>query len=117
MGYNSTVLVLNDALNEIANDPQFGKNLADAIQRLSLSKKHRGKYGVDIGAGNHANAATAIETHHADGNAIVAVGGNYASVMGYTAGTHHQEGDKLSTLKSLARELGYSLRKNTSRDN
>lgn len=117
MGFNSTVLILNDALHEIANDPQFGKKLADAIQMLSLSEKHRGKYGVGIGAGYHANAATAIETHHASGNAIIAVGGNCATVLGFAFGTHHQEEDKLKILKALARELGYSLRKNTSRDN
>jgi len=32
MGYNTTVVVYNDALDQIESDPQFGANLAAAIR-------------------------------------------------------------------------------------
>lgn len=108
MGYNSTIIVMNDALYEIANDPKFGTRLTRAIQSLSVVKNGQ---GVNISAGMHCNAATAIESHHADGNAIIAVGGNCATVLGMTFGTHHEEEDRLIILKQLAQSLGYSLRK------
>lgn len=34
MGYNTTVMILNDALGSIAEDPNFGKNLV--ILRKSI---------------------------------------------------------------------------------
>tara|TARA_S200002703_G_scaffold127052_1_gene113648 strand:- start:1672 stop:2019 length:348 start_codon:yes stop_codon:yes gene_type:complete len=115
MGFNSTIVVMNDALHEIANDKDFGANLAAAVQKLSLGPKHVGKHGVDIPAGNHCNAATAVESHHADGIVVVAVGGNCATVLGRSYGNHHNEEDKLDILKQLANELGYGLRKKVSR--
>jgi len=118
MGYNTTVLVLNDALHEIERDPQFGKKLAAAISGLSLgidTKTGRPYRSQDVSAGMYCNAATAIEQHHASGIAVVAVGGNCGSVIGHTGGTHHQEEDKLKILKQLAEQLGYSLRKKATR--
>ena len=111
MGYNTTVIVLNDALHEIENDPLFGRKLGEAVARLSLGRAVVGDHGVDISAGGHVNAATAIESHHADSNAIVAVGGNCATVLGHTYGDHHKEEDKEKILRQLADELGFSLRR------
>jgi len=31
MGYNSTIVVMNDALNAIGEDPEFGRKLEEAI--------------------------------------------------------------------------------------
>jgi hypothetical protein len=75
MGFNTTVVILNDALDAIENDPDFGKNLVAAINKVL----HGGP--VDVSAGCHYNAATVIETHHADYNVIVSVGGNYGKVI------------------------------------
>lgn len=111
MGYNSTVIVMNDALHAIREDPEFGRKLAQAILTLN---RHEGR-GVDISAGMHCNAAIAIETHHADSNTIIAVGGNCATVLGATYGTHHEKEDQLEILKQLADKLGYSLRKKKER--
>lgn len=77
MGFNTTVLVLNDALHEIANDPKFGEKLVAAILHLQVIPGP-----LDVSVGNHVNAASAVETHHADGVAIVAVGGNTAATVG-----------------------------------
>ena len=75
MGYNTTVVVLNDALDQIRDDPEFGQKLYDAILRVQRGKP------VDVSAGYHCNAATVIETHHADYKVLVEVGGNYGRVV------------------------------------
>ncbi len=80
MGYNTTVVVLNDALSFIETDPDFGKNLVRAILQV-----HRGG-PVDVAAhsskgGIHCNAATVIETHHASQDVLVKVGGNRGVVV------------------------------------
>lgn len=47
---------------------------------------------------------------HADTTTILAVGGNYTTVLGYSAETgHHTEKGKVALLKSLASDLGYKL--------
>jgi len=80
MGYNTTVVVLNDALDVIASDPGFGKRLAQAIMAVS-----RRSTPVDVAAHGdksiHCNAATVIESHHADYDVLVKVGGNRGKVV------------------------------------
>ena len=108
MGFNTTVVVMNDALHAIENDPDFGKKLGDAIR--SLGGPH--KFHADVSALNHVNAATAIETHHADDFVVVAVGGNMGSVLGY-GGAYRNTDHEI--VKTLAAHLGYELRKKPSR--
>jgi hypothetical protein len=79
MGNNTTVVVLNDALGEIAADPEFGRRLADAIGRV------RPGHTVSVAAHHpkgaiHCNAALVVETHHADYDVLVRVGGNRGEV-------------------------------------
>jgi hypothetical protein len=50
MGYNTTVLVLNDALDEIENDAEFGGWLAVAVRTLNISLFER----VDVSSGQAA---------------------------------------------------------------
>lgn len=80
MGYNTTVVVMNDALSYIKDDPEFGARLADAISRAVMGKP------VDVPAysrsgGIHCNAATVIETHHANYDVMVKVGRNRGEVV------------------------------------
>ena len=88
MGYNTTVLVLNDALHEIENDPEFGKKLVAAIRMMAIKPD---KKRIDITVGNHGNAVSVIETHHSSATAVVAMGGNYGNVLylGYGIDEHH----------------------------
>lgn len=74
MGYNSTVVVMNDALDQIRNDPDFGRKLADAIAVVQRGKS------VDIRSGYHANAAIVICSRHADWTTYIKVGGNYGEI-------------------------------------
>ena len=80
MGYNTTVVVMNDALDMIRDDPDFGRRLHDAVLRVQRGKP------VDVAAhsskgGVHCNAATVIETHHSSYFVTVRVGENYGEVV------------------------------------
>lgn len=79
MGYNTTVVVLNDALGEIAEDAEFGRRLADAIRAVRHGEKISvAAYGTH---GIHCNAALVVETHHADHSVLVSVGGNTGKIV------------------------------------
>lgn len=90
MGWNTTVVVLHDALGDIARDPDFGKKLVAAINALDPCSRR----GVNVAAGRHANAAHAIETHDADETALVATGGNIGAriFIGGPYAIHTKEG-------------------------
>lgn len=79
MGFNTTVMVLNDALSQIEQDPEFGQRLVAAILRVRpgkpLSVAAHGKHSI------HCNAALVIETHHASHEVKVAIGGNTGRVI------------------------------------
>lgn len=114
MGYNTTVVVMNDSLHDIEKDPEFGKNLAQAIKSESIRHYRPGsQYVRALGS---ANAAEVIESHHADGQVAVVVGGNCGEVLGY-AGTCRNGNEyvkdeterKTQYLKRLAHELGFRL--------
>lgn len=110
MGFNTTVIVLNDALDDIERDPEFGKKLSRAIQHMSISDRP-----VDVTASNHCNAASVIETHHADGTVIVAIGQNTGDVVGRCYYIPYDETRKEKIVRQLADQLGFTLRKKTER--
>jgi len=105
MGYNTTVVVLNDALSAIMRDPAFGENLAKACaQPMLLGTKTM----IEVPALNHVNAAHVIETHHADQLVPVLIGGNMGTpISGLHLGYRDTE---VAMLKSLAEKHGYNLR-------
>lgn len=112
MGFNTTVIVMNDAVDQIANDPDFGKKLAQAIMHLSVDRKPG-----DVSAGNHVNAATVIENHHADNTTLVAVGGNFATELLQTGRRrHHEVQGQEQLLRDLADKLGYRISKKPAKD-
>tara|TARA_Y100000310_G_scaffold317661_1_gene370764 strand:+ start:967 stop:1395 length:429 start_codon:yes stop_codon:yes gene_type:complete len=110
MGFNTTVVVLNDALHQIQEDPEFGKRLHKSIGELGGGSNVR---NVDVPAihGNsvHCNAATVIETHHVDETTIIAVGGNMGKQIGNVFCSANA--DPLEIVKQLADQLGYTLHK------
>jgi hypothetical protein len=118
MGFNTTVVVHNDSLGTISKDPEFGKNLARAI--LSIGFRDDKCIGVSAHADNcvHCNAVEVIETHHADSVVAVAVGGNYGVEIGYAGGYKTMGSDvdsKIEMVRTLAENLGYTLRKKPKR--
>lgn len=106
MGYNTSVLVLNDALHRIEDDVEFGKKISRAAQEVMIRSEP-----IEIRSGNHMNAATVIETHHADMTAVLAVGQNYGQVLTTSAVWPRDHDSKVAILKQLAHELGYNIRK------
>lgn len=120
MGYNTAIIVLNDALDMIRDDPTFGKNLHDAV--IGRERDPRGNRLIrDIPAysskgGVFCNAASVIESHHADGTTVIAVGGNYGTVLHETYGWKHHETDQQERLvREMADKLGYRLVKKASK--
>jgi len=73
MGWNTVVVVMNDAIHDIENDPAFGRRLAQAI-REQMGRRHT---PIDVPAGGHCNAATVICQDHADAVQLVEVHRNY----------------------------------------
>jgi hypothetical protein len=117
MGYNTTVVIMNDALEDIRKDPNFGENLVQAVlesvRYRTTELDDRGFHHiVDIPAGNHANAGHVVESHHADGTHLVQVGGNLGQSILYTWGWNIKPEE---LLKRLADKHGYRLVKKTER--
>ena len=107
MGFNTTVVAMNDALHDIERDPDFGKKLSRAISEIFGERDP-----IDVSAMGHCNAATVIETHHADQTAIVTVGGNYGTLQAYSWGhSHHTAESAEKHLREWADKLGFTLSK------
>lgn len=118
MGFNTTVVVHNDALHSIANDPEFGKNLADAINSLGYRDDKIKSVSASGEFMTCCNAVEVIETHHADSVVAVAVGGNCGVELGYAGGYRaigRDDESKVKMLRTLADGLGYTLRKKPQR--
>ncbi len=117
MGYNTTVVILNDALDSIAKDPDFGRRLADEIKRSSF----RPDTPNDVSAGGFCNAALIIESHHSSDEVAVIVGHNTGRVQtpdaiqkardeGYEAGHEAGRTKKAKTLEARVTEVERALR-------
>jgi len=70
MGFNTTVVIHNDAFSEIENNPQWGSTLLAAIQ-----SNHRTKQPT------YFNGGVVVESHHADMEVTVKVGHNTGEVI------------------------------------
>lgn len=83
MGYQATVVIHLDALNEIRNDPDFGRKLADAIQNKA-SNRPQGDHVVRFNAVSHRGSSTAgcvVAVHHASDPLRVETGGNTGRII------------------------------------
>ena len=113
MGWNTTILILNDAADQIDGDVSFPGKLRQAINLVG----HRREMGlrrdgqVDVPVGNHGNACTVIEKHHADQTVLVAVGGNHATVVHRTFAhnDHHTAEGQERLLRDFADAMGFRL--------
>lgn len=104
MGYNTSLVVLNDALSHIENDNSFGTNIARAVRMLHMQRP------VDIASGNFMNAAWAIETHHSSHIVPVLVGANLGvPVEGMHLGGMHVPALEEQLLRRLAEKYHYRL--------
>jgi hypothetical protein len=103
MGYNTTLLVLNDRLGEIERDPK--KFVTEMIQAI-----HR-KGSRDEEMDFYPGQTSVIHCAHADDVHVIAVGGNHATILGrvYNGGNHHTEENQISLLKRIANNYGFRL--------
>lgn len=105
MGYNTTVVVMNDAFDSIENDKDFGKSLVAAAHEYTARRKR-----CDIMSGPHVNAASVINIAHSSTTVLCAVGGNYGSIIGSVhTHSHHEKDEQLEILKAVASGFGYKL--------
>ena len=74
MGFNTTVVILNDEISEIENDTSFGYLLAAAMRDV-----FRTKPGEVVRIGHYSSHV--VSTGHADFKQIIQVRGNIGSVM------------------------------------
>lgn len=108
MGFNTTIVIRNDALHQIKDDPEFGRKLVDAILNLN-DPRYKGRL-LEVPAGNHANAAQVVETHHADLTSIVTVGGNLGVHHGTFGGWRHtEEKAQRDLVRMWAEKLGMKV--------
>jgi hypothetical protein len=119
MGWNTSVIILNDCLHDIERDPAFGKKISQAVgqihgARYEYKKAGRSFHGIDVSAGCSVNAATVIDTNHADDTSVIAFGGNRGINLG-VVWAYGTEPEEVRVLKALADKYGYSLRKKPTR--
>jgi len=100
MGFNSTMVIMNDALGQIKADKDFGEKVYDAVLKCVDEYEP-----VDISSGNHCNAATVIDSHHADHYVAMIVGGNYAQVLSPYAGHYNLDIKNKEDVKTLLRKI------------
>lgn len=96
MGFNTAVIILNDHLHEIEKDPEFGQKLAHAIRVAGREGQYNS--GFDV-----------LPTQHADTMQVCIVGGNSIQRLGFS----HWSDDKEGVLRTIARDMGFDLRKRT----
>ena len=114
MGWNTSVVLYNDSLHMIRDDPEFGRRLHDAA--VQAIRGEHVDFCTHSPRGGSASAGMVIETHHADQTALIAVGGNYGNCLGTTWGySHHEKEQQLEVLRRIADQFGYSLRKKPER--
>ena len=102
MGYYSIVLIQNDFLHEIEEDPRFGEKVSSAISQ----------HFVEPGRAGQRFRVLAVD--HADVQQTIVVGGYQGIVLGTdnTGGVLPKEDDPHTIerwLKKLADKFGYRL--------
>lgn len=101
--FNTAVIVLNDALSSIENDPEFGKKLSRAISNSNLGRVAKPQ-ALQVNCNGFSGAATVLQTHHADCNQLVVVGDNQIREFASLTPEH-----QLKYLAHFAAQHGYKL--------
>lgn len=105
MGYNTPVLILNDALHHLEDDTTLGKRIVQAVGEANFHNP------VVVSSGGHMNALTVYPSKHADVVQIYAFGGNHATRLGmfHNGGHHYTPEEQVQLLKDLANQYGFNL--------
>lgn len=109
MGYNTTIVICNDHLNEISQDPNFGKAVYEAAAKHWTSDKPVW----------FSHNSQVIAQHHADTTSLNLVGQNGGCCIGFStrsSGFRNDEEVKIAAFKEIARSFGYKLVKMNDRE-
>jgi hypothetical protein len=111
MGYNTTILVLNDAF-DLCLDKHKDEFCSKIRSMSSSGYLLRGRDPLDpdevgvtaesFSVGNHCNPAAVMTCTHADFTSVILVGGNYATVLGEARGYEHH---KKKTVKRMLNDV------------
>ena len=98
MGFRTVVVLNNDQVHEWENDPELGKKIMHAGLGMNQSRFEYGKV---------------IEQVHADTQTLIVTDGYSGFAKAHTHWYQNQgtEQRDLELLKSLAAQMGYTLRK------
>lgn len=105
MGFNSTILILNDALDQIKDNPeQFTQAVVDLILK--------GEQKETRPVGRHGNPVTLVSQNHADATSVVTVGGNCSTVLATVPFIGHTTRiQQIDLIREVAKKYGYRLTK------
>lgn len=104
MGFNTAVVILNDAISSIESDPQFGRTLGDAMRRVFVQPAP-----IEVPAGNFCNAAYVLGSHHSSRLMPFLVGGNIGVRLDGVVLDTNPDGMEERLLHRLAEKNGYRL--------
>jgi len=112
MGWNTSLMIMNDALNSLETDKDFNRKLHSAILRMGGSPQRP----IDVAIGGHVNGCLVIESHHADQCIPILVGGNHAWPIEKCSVRWSAADPEKMLLEALAKKHGYTLRKVPKKD-
>lgn len=104
MGWNTSMVILNDHIGSIENDPDFGKRVASGVRRMG------GEPTTPI---ELPHGTLLIESHHADHCVPILVGGNYGWLLEKCFVRWSAADPEQQLLEALAKKRGYALVKMT----
>jgi hypothetical protein len=122
MGWNTSILFLNDGMDAIKSNPQ---QVVDNILKMmgdgyTHDEERPGNFrelrsGDDLPVGNHVNNMILISRDHADVTNLVCIGANHFTTLlrgcHTLRGNHYEKNDQITLLKAAAEKLGYRLSK------
>lgn len=114
MGWNTSILFLNDSIDVIKDNPEsVVNNICQMMDGVYNLRQRDLCAGDTLQVGDRGNPMTLIHRDHADVTNLVAIGGNYCSTIfrGNNHGYHHDKEKQIELLKAAAESLGYRLSK------
>jgi hypothetical protein len=111
MGYNTALLILNDAADGLRTGGEVAHNIYSAM----FHSRREGERATDFGIGSYPSGGSVLPSQHADHVQIVAVGGNYIKPVTTIWNGWRDMADDTKLLKAMADSMGYRLVKKPAR--
>lgn len=103
MGFNTALMILNDAADGLKDNPDVGTSIYNA-----LLESQRGK-PVDFSIKSYANGGVVLPSHHADVVQLIAVGGNDMTPVVNLYGAWREMSEPEELLRRFADQLGFRI--------